>query len=136
MQNEYLHLHTIEIYESFEGNHPIVFISHTERSSTEEMRNLGIKGVLFCERLFLGRLPLIGYLPDPEKEIQIPRECAKLHENVYLLPLLSSPSAEVMTESSLIVCNMLMWDLIKNEGVFDYDEDLHREHNVYQVCIC
>ena len=136
MQNEYLHLHTIKIYQAAEGDHTIIFISHTEDALTKQMRDLGLKGALFCERLFLGQLPFVGYLPNPERKIQVPRECAKIHENVYMLPLLSSPLSDAMTESSLIVCNVLMWDLIKNEGIFDYDEDSHTEHNVYRVCIC
>ena len=136
MQNEYLHLHTIKIYEVAEGNHTVFFISHTEDAFTKQIQDLGIKGALFCERLFLGQLPFVGYLPSLERKIQVPRECARIHENVYMLPLLPSPLSDTMTESSLIVCNMLMWDLIKNEDALDYDEDLHREHNVYRVYIC
>ena len=135
MQNEFIHTSTINTFISIEGNRDLILISYNQAAVSMPEQQLMLRAGLFCDRLFVGNLPFIGYLQEDANHFFIKKKCAKIHKNVYMLPLDTSEILPPLTESTLMVCNKLMWELLNNEDT-DFDANrYHKRHNVYQLCV-
>ncbi|MDE0315353.1 MAG: hypothetical protein OXM61_10655 [Candidatus Poribacteria bacterium] len=135
MQNEFIHTSTINTFISIEGNRDLILISYNQAAVSTQEQHLMLRAGLFCDRLFVGNLPFIGYLQEDANRFLIKKKCAEIHKNVYMLPIDISDILPPLTESKLMVCNTLMWELLKNEDT-DFDPNTyHKRHNVYQLCI-
>ena len=134
MQTEFIHKYDMKVFSSFEGAHDFILISYSELPPQPTCEGLLLRGALFCERLFSKQIPFIGYYYEPLRGV-ISRQCAKLHKNVYLCPVGVADRFSDVAESSLMVCNQLMWDVIKSETAgFDFQE-YHATYNAYEVLI-
>ncbi|MDE0315361.1 MAG: hypothetical protein OXM61_10695 [Candidatus Poribacteria bacterium] len=135
MPNDFIYKFSTTTYVSLEGKHTLVLISYKQAPIDPCQQQLALEAALFCERLFRGTLPFIGYINESENNELIYRQCAQIHKNVYLLPINHTPTSLELTEPNVLVCNAPMWELLKNEDI-DFDaQECHKKYNVYQVWI-